>query len=54
MSQAQELYDKLHQAGVDATLIKVEDGHTFQTSEARHRLASESLVFFSRYLMGDR
>jgi acetyl esterase/lipase len=54
MQQAQELYDKLRQAGVDATLIKIEDGHTFQTSEARHRLASESLVFFSRYLMNDR
>jgi acetyl esterase/lipase len=54
IEQAQELYDKLKQAGVDATLIKVEDAHTFQTPEARHRLASETLVFFSRYLMSDR
>jgi len=54
LAQAQELYDKLRQAGVDATLVRVEDGHTFQTPEARHRLASETLVFFSHNLLGDR
>jgi dipeptidyl aminopeptidase/acylaminoacyl peptidase len=50
IAQAQELYDKLRQAGVPATFIKVDDGHTFQTAEARHQLAFESLTFFSYYL----
>jgi dipeptidyl aminopeptidase/acylaminoacyl peptidase len=50
IAQAQELYDKLHQAGVPATLAKVDDGHTFATPEARRRLAFESLKFFQRYL----
>ena len=51
MSQAQELYEKLQSAGVPASLIKVNDGHTFQTPEARHQLAIESLGFFNRYLV---
>jgi acetyl esterase/lipase len=50
IAQAQELYDKLHQAGVPATFVKVDDGHTFQTAEARHQLAFESLEFLSYYL----
>lgn len=50
IAQAQELYDKLKQAGVPATFVKVDDGHLFQTAEARHRLALESLEFFSYYL----
>jgi acetyl esterase/lipase len=49
--QAQELYDKLHAAKVPVTLIKLDDGHTFQSTEARHRLAAETLVFFNRYLI---
>jgi dipeptidyl aminopeptidase/acylaminoacyl peptidase len=51
IAQAQELYDKLHQAGVPVTLIKIDDGHTFQSPEARHRLAAETLMFFDRYLV---
>jgi acetyl esterase/lipase len=51
MTQAQELYDKLQAAGVPVSLIKVEDGHTFETPEARRRLALESLLFFNRYLL---
>jgi len=50
ISQAQELYDKLHSAGVPVSFIKVDDGHTFQTPEARHQLAVETRSFFSRYL----
>ncbi len=50
IAQAQELYDKLHTAGVPVTFVKIDDGHTFQTAEARHRLAFESLEFFSYYL----
>ena len=53
IAQAQELYDKLHQAGVPVTLIKLDDGHTFQTPEARHRLAVETMMFFNRYLGGN-
>jgi len=54
IAQAQELYDKLHQAKVPVTLIKLDDGHTFESTEARHRLAAETLVFFNRYLVVDR
>jgi acetyl esterase/lipase len=50
MAQAQELYGKLQEAGVPVSLVKVEDGHTFETPEARRRLALESLLFFNRYL----
>jgi hypothetical protein len=32
-------------------MVKVEDGHTFETPEARRRLALESLLFFNRYLL---
>ncbi len=51
IAQAQEFYDKLLQAKVSVTLIKIDDGHTFQTSEARRRLAMETLMFFNRYLV---
>ncbi|HXM64352.1 MAG TPA: alpha/beta hydrolase [Terriglobales bacterium] len=51
IAQAEELYDKLHQGGVPVTLIKIDEGHTFQSAEARHRLAAETLIFFDRYLV---
>ena len=51
ISQAQELFQKLQSAGVTASLIKVKDGHTFQTPEARRALAAETLTFFKRYLI---
>jgi len=50
ISQAQELFDKLHAAGVPAKLVKVDDGHTFQTPEARRQLAMETLEFFAQYV----
>jgi acetyl esterase/lipase len=50
ISQSQELADKLQAAGVPVTFIKVNDVHTFQTSEARHQLALQTLAFFNRYL----
>jgi acetyl esterase/lipase len=52
LAQAQELYDKLEQAGVPVSFVKLDEGHTFQTTEARHRLAFEALMFFERYLAG--
>ena len=52
MAQAQELYDKLHAAHVPVKLVKVDDGHTFQTPDARRQLALESLEFFSENLGG--
>ncbi len=54
IAQAQELYDKLQQAGVPVSFVKVEDGHTFTTPEARHRLAAETNVFFNTYLRPNR
>jgi acetyl esterase/lipase len=52
IAQAQELYDKLKSAGVPVSFIKVEDVHTFRTSEARMQLAIESQKFFNQYLNG--
>jgi len=51
ISQAQELYEKLHSAGVPVAFVKVNDVHTFQTPEARRQLAFETLAFFNRYLI---
>ena len=51
ISQAQELYDKLHAAGVPVTLVKMDDVHTFQAPEARRQTAVETLEFFSQYLV---
>ncbi len=51
IAQAQELNDKLQQAHVPVTFVKVNDGHTFTTPEARRQLALETLTFFSRYLV---
>src|ERR1700685_780797 len=51
ISQAQELFQKLQSAGVPVSLIKVNDGHTFETPEARRQLAIETLAFFTRYLV---
>ncbi len=49
--QSEELLSKLQTAGVPASLIKVNDGHTFHTPEARRQLAIQTLAFFSRYLI---
>ncbi len=50
MAQAEELADQLKQAGVSVRFVKVEDAHTFQTPEARRRLALETQAFFTEYL----
>jgi acetyl esterase/lipase len=50
MAQSQELLDKLQSAGVSASLIKVNDVHTFQTADAKRQLALQTLAFFNRYL----
>jgi len=52
MSQSQELLDKLKAAGVEASLVKVNDEHTFKTPAARRELALQSLAFFSHNLAG--
>jgi acetyl esterase/lipase len=54
IAQAQELYDKLQSAGASVSLIKVEDVHTFQTPEARRRLAIETVSFFNHKLVQDQ
>ena len=51
IAQAQELYEKLKQAGVQVSFIKLDDGHMFDKPENRKQLALESLTFFSRYLV---
>jgi acetyl esterase/lipase len=50
ISQAQELFEKLQAAGVPVSFVKVDDGHTFQTPEAKRQLAVETLAFFNQYL----
>jgi acetyl esterase/lipase len=50
IAQAQELADKLKQAGVPVKLVTVNDVHTFRTPEARKLLAAETLIFFMQYL----
>jgi len=50
ISQAEELLEKLKSAGVPASLIRVNDVHTFQTPEAHRQMAIETLAFFNRYL----
>lgn len=52
IAQSEELADRLKQAGVPVTLVKVDDVHTFQTREARVHLALGTLQFFNRYLRG--
>ena len=54
ISQAQGLFDKLRSAGVHASLVKVNDIHTFQTPEANRQMAIETLAFFNRYLVVGR
>lgn len=51
IAQAQELYDKLKQAGVKVSFVKLDDGHMFDKPENRKQLALESLTFFNRYLV---
>jgi acetyl esterase/lipase len=50
IAQAQELFDKLHAAGVPVTFVKIDDVHTFRTPDARRELALDTLAFFNRYL----
>jgi acetyl esterase/lipase len=51
IAQSEELLERLRQAGVPAALVKLADGHTFKTPEARLRLAMETGAFFNRYLV---
>jgi len=54
IDQARRLFEKLQSVGVPASFVKLNDVHTFQTSEARRQLAIESLAFFTRYLVETR
>jgi acetyl esterase/lipase len=51
LAQAQELYDKLKAGGVQVSLVKFDDVHTFQSPENKRQLAFESMEFFNRYLV---
>jgi acetyl esterase/lipase len=53
IKQAQELTDKLKQAGVPVKFVTVNDGHTFEKPEVRRQLALESEIFFAHYLRLD-
>ena len=50
IAQAQELADKLKQAGASVKFMTVEDVHTFQTPEVKMRLAFATRDFFMQYL----
>ena len=50
IEQSQQLYEKLQAAGVQATFIKVNDVHTFQTAAAKREMILETLAFFNRNL----
>lgn len=50
LHQSEELLRALKKAGVRARLVTVNDGHFFQTDEAKHRLAEESIAFFAHEL----
>ena len=54
ISQAQQLFEKLQSAGVAVSFVKVDDGHTFRTPDARRQLAFETLAFFERHLVAPR
>jgi acetyl esterase/lipase len=54
MAQAEELLAKLQAAGATASLVKVDDAHTFRTPQARRMLAGESLEFFAEYLIHEK
>jgi acetyl esterase/lipase len=50
IAQAQELVDKLKQAGASVNFVTVEDVHTFQTPEVKRQLALDTRDFFMQYL----
>jgi acetyl esterase/lipase len=50
LRQSQELARALKNAGVDVTLVTVDDAHTFQTDAAKRRLMDETVAFFTRTL----
>lgn len=50
IDQAQELYDKLHAAGVQVKFLKIDDVHTFEKQENKREMAIEARNFFYRYL----
>jgi acetyl esterase/lipase len=50
IEQAQELADKLKQAGASVKFMTVEDVHTFQSPEVKMRLAFATRDFFMQYL----
>lgn len=51
MHQSEELLEKLHSAGVEASLVKVNEGHNFETPEGKRQLAIQSVAFLDRYLV---
>lgn len=50
LEQAQELYSKLKAAGAEVSIVEVQDGHRFESAEARRTLAIETLGFFDRWI----
>lgn len=50
IAQAEDFANKLKEAHVPVKFVKVDDGHTLQTPEARRRLALETRDFFTEYL----
>lgn len=51
IAESEEFCKKLQAAGVPVTLIKLDDGHTFQAPASRRKLATETVAFFDRTLV---
>jgi acetyl esterase/lipase len=54
IAQSVEFANALRKAGVDVSLVQLNDGHVFETEAAQRRLASETLQFFDRTLENSR
>ncbi len=48
LHQSKELADALKKAGVEVTLVTVNDTHFFQTDEGKRRMLDETVKFFAR------
>jgi acetyl esterase/lipase len=51
IAQAQALYDKLKEAGVDVKFVRLDSDHMFREPAVRRQLALETQLFFEHYLV---
>jgi acetyl esterase/lipase len=50
IAQSIEFANALRKAGVEVSLVQLDDGHDYETEAAKQRVASETLQFFDRTL----